>query len=226
MYYHPCGLSKENLGENIPRRQGKYSQKIADWMFKKLGWRMVGELPNVPQVVLLAVPHTSNLDGMYGILALLALDADIRLMGKKELFRVPVLASFLRWVGIEPIDRGKKGSVLQASIERFKTGKPLFLGLAPEGTRKFTKGWKTGFYYLALGANVPIVPVAMDYATKEIRFMHPFYPTGDIERDLPKLYLYYQGVVPYHPDKLSAPLQALTFLSATDKTDCPDIKKI
>lgn len=225
-YYKDTPITPNSLGGNIPRRHGKLSQKLASWFLKTTGWQTVGEIPDIPQAVILAVPHTSNIDGVYALPALVAMDIDIRLMGKKELFRVPVLASFLRWVGIEPIDRGKKGSVLQASIERFKTGKPLFLGLAPEGTRKFTKGWKTGFYYLALGANVPIVPVAMDYATKEIRFMHPFYPTGDIERDLPKLYLYYQGVVPYHPDKLSAPLQALTFLSATDKTDCPDIKKI
>lgn len=99
--------------------------------------------------------------------------------------------------------------MLDAAIARFKTGKPLFLGLAPEGTRKFTDTWKTGFYYLAMGAGVPIIPVAMDYKTRQIRFMTPFYPTGDIDADLPKIYAYYQGVIPKHPDNLSLPLQQL-----------------
>ena len=130
-------------------------------------------------------------------------------MGKKELFAVPLLSQFLRWAGVIPIDRDKKGSVLQANIDRFNTGKPLFLALAPEGTRGYTQSWKTGFYYLAWQAGVPIIPVAMDYATKEIRFMTPFYPTGDIDVDLPKIYQYFAGVVPKHPQFLSKPLQEL-----------------
>jgi 1-acyl-sn-glycerol-3-phosphate acyltransferase len=81
------------------------------------------------------------------------------------------------------------------------------LGLAPEGTRQYTKEWKTGFYYLAVGANVPILPVAMDYKTKEIRFMSLVYPTGDIAGDLEKIYRQYQGVVPRYPERLSQPLQ-------------------
>lgn len=208
-YYDNVPLSRETLGGHVPRRQGNWAQKIAKRCFKYSGWRMVGSLPDLPQMVLIAAPHTSNIDGVYAIPAILALDADIRLLGKKELFSVPVLASFLRWAGVMPIDRDKKGSVLQANIARFKTGAPLILGLAPEGTRSHTSAWKTGFYYLALGAGVPIVPVAMDYGTREIRFMHPFYPTGDIDSDLPKLYAYYQGVLPKHADRLSAPLQAL-----------------
>ena len=134
-------------------------------------------------------------------------------MGKHTLFKVPVFAQLLKWIGVVPIDRGNKGSVLQASIDKFKTGKPLFLGLAPEGTRQYTKDWKTGFYYLALGAGVPILPVAMDYKTKEIRFMSPVYPTGDIDVDLPKIYAQYRGVVPRYPERLSQPLQDINHLA-------------
>ncbi|AWY19499.1 lysophospholipid acyltransferase family protein [Moraxella bovis] len=198
------------LGDNVPRRHGKIAPRLARAFLDKTGWRITGEIPNVSQAVLLAVPHTSNMDGVYAIPTLLALDVNIKLLGKKQLFKLPIMSHFLTWAGVIPIDRDKKGSVLQANIDRFKTGKPLFLGLAPEGTRGYTDEWKTGFYYLAVGAGVPILPVAMDYKTKEVRFMPLFYPTGDIEKDLPKIYAYYNGVEGRHVGKMSKPLQDLS----------------
>ena len=200
-------LSKKQLGNLVPRRGNKVAPVIAAALLKAAGWRTVGEIPNIPQAVVLALPHTSNVDGVYAIPGLFALDLKISIMGKHTLFKVPVLAQLLNWIGVVPIDRSNKGSVLQASIDRFKTGEPLFLGLSPEGTREYTKNWKTGFYYLAVGAGVPILPVALDYKTKEIRFMSLVYPTGNIEADLPKIYVQYQGVLPRHPERLSQPLK-------------------
>ncbi len=200
-------LSKKHLGNLVPRRGNKAAPIIASALLKAAGWRTVGEIPNIPQAVVLALPHTSNVDGIYAIPSLFALDLKISIMGKHTLFKVPLFAQLLNWIGVTPIDRGNKGSVLQASIDKFKTGKPLFLGLAPEGTRQYTESWKSGFYYLAVGAGVPILPVAMDYKTKEIRFMSLVYPSGDIDADLPKIYAQYQGVIPRHPERLSQPLQ-------------------
>lgn len=155
------------------------------------------------------MPHTSNVDGVYAIPAVLSLDFGISLMGKKSLFKNPIMGAFMRWAGVIPINRKAKGSVLQATIDKFKEGKPLFIGLAPEGTRGYTKEWKSGFYYIAVGADVPIIPVAMDYKTKEIRFMNPVYPTGDYEADLAKILEMYRGVEPKDPSGLSQPLQDL-----------------
>lgn len=200
-------LSKDQLGNLIPRRGGKVAPVVASAFLKATGWRTVGEIPNISQAVVLALPHTSNVDGIYSIPSLFALDLQISIMAKHTLFKVPVLAQLLNWIGVIPINRGHKGSVLQASIDKFKTGEPLFLGLAPEGTRQYTENWKTGFYYLAVGAGVPILPVAMDYKTKEIRFLSLVYPSGDIEADLPKIYTQYKGVIPRHPERLSQPLQ-------------------
>lgn len=163
-------LRRKDLGNLIPKRGGKVVPIIASWLLKAVGWRTVGEIPDISQAVVLALPHTSNVDGIYAIPSLFALDLKISIMGKHTLFKMPVLAQLLNWIGIVPIDRSNKGSVLQASIDKFKTGEPLFLGLSPEGTRKYTEFWKTGFYYLALGAKVPILPVALDYKTKEVRF--------------------------------------------------------
>ncbi|WP_083499643.1 lysophospholipid acyltransferase family protein [Psychrobacter piscatorii] len=200
-------LSREQVGDNVPRRGNKVSPVIGSWLMRAAGWRTVGEIPNISQAVVLALPHTSNVDGVYAIPSLFALDLKISIMAKHTLFRVPLLSQLLYWMGIIPINRTDKGSVLQASIDKFKIGKPLFLGLAPEGTRKYTESWKTGFYYLALGAGVPILPVALDYNTKEVRFLSLVHPTGDIEADLPKIYAQYQGVMPRHPERLSQPLQ-------------------
>ena len=200
-------LSKKHLGDKVPKRGNKFAPVIASALLKASGWRTVGEIPNISQAVVLALPHTSNVDGIYAIPSLFALDIKISIMGKHTLFKVPVFAQLLNWIGVIPIDRGNKGSVLQASIDKFKTGEPLFLGLSPEGTRQYTESWKTGFYYLAVGAGVPILPVAMDYNTKEIRFMSLVYPTGDIEADLPKIYPQYKGVLPRHLERLSQPLQ-------------------
>ena len=200
-------LSKKQLGNLVPKRGNKIAPVIASALLKAAGWRTVGEIPNIPQAVVLALPHTSNVDGVYAIPSLFALDLKISIMGKHTLFKIPLLAQLMNWIGVVPIDRSNKGSVLQSSIDQFKTGEPLFLGLSPEGTREYTEKWKTGFYYLAVGAGVPILPVALDYKTKEIRFMSLVYPTGDIEADLPKIYAQYKGVLPRHPERLSQPLK-------------------
>ncbi len=200
-------LHKKDLGNLVPKRHGSIVPPLSAWLMKRVGWRTVGEIPNISQAVVLALPHTSNMDGVYALPSLFALDIKISIMGKHTLFKVPVLKQLLTWTGIIPINRSAKGSVLQASIDKFKTGEPLFLGLSPEGTRDYTQSWKTGFYYLAVGANVPILPVALDYNTKEVRFLTPVYPTGDIEADLPKIYEQYRGVMPRHPERLSQPLQ-------------------
>lgn len=200
-------LTRKDLGNLVPKRNGSIVPPISSWLMKVAGWRTVGEIPNISQAVVLALPHTSNIDGVYALPSLFALDIKISIMGKHTLFKVPVLKQLLQWMGIIPIDRSDRGSVLQTSIDKFKNGEPLFLGLSPEGTRDYTESWKTGFYYLALGANVPILPVALDYNTKEVRFLSLVYPTGDIEADLPKIYEQYRGVLPRHPERLSQPLQ-------------------
>lgn len=200
-------LNRKDLGALIPKRGGKLAPIVGSWLMKSAGWKTVGTIPNISQAVVLAIPHTSNVDGLYALPCLFSLDLKISIMGKHTLFKVPVLAQLIRWLGIIPINREAKGSVLQASIDKFQNNKPLFLGLAPEGTRNYTKNWKTGFYYLAVGANVPILPVALDYHTKEVRFLELIYPTGNIEEDLPRIYAQYGGVIPFHPERLSQPLQ-------------------
>lgn len=202
-------LDPSQFGSNVPRRDDPNIAKLAAKYLKMRGWQLVGEMPNVKQLVMLAVPHTSNEDGWNAVMGILTLGIDVKLMGKKELFRIPVIGPFLKWGGMISIDRQKKGSTLQATLEQFNQQDQLWLALAPEGTRSYTDKWKTGFYHIAVGAGVPILPIAMDYKTKQIRFMPLFYPTGDYDADLPKILERYRGVLGKHSEKMSQPLQDL-----------------
>ena len=200
-------LDPSQFGSNVPRRDDPNIAKLAAKYLKMRGWQLVGEMPNVKQLVMLAVPHTSNEDGWNAVMGILTLGIDVKLMGKKELFLIPVIGPFLFFWGMISIDRHKKGSTLQATLEQFNQQDQLWLALAPEGTRSYTDKWKTGFYHIAVGAGVPILPIAMDYKTKQIRFMPLFYPTGDYDADLPKILENYRGVLGKHFEKMSQPLQ-------------------
>ncbi|WP_296404075.1 lysophospholipid acyltransferase family protein [Psychrobacter sp.] len=200
-------LSHKLLGEMVPKRGGALASRIGQLLIKAMGWKLVGSIPNVPKAVMLAMPHTSNFDGLYSIPAILALDLDVKLLGKDSLFKYPILSDFFKWAGVIPINRSKKGTVLQASIDQMKRSQSLFLGLAPEGTRGYSEQLKTGFYYIAKESGVPIIPVAMDYKTKEIRFLEPIYTTGDIDADMQKILIQYKEVVPKHPEKMAKALQ-------------------
>ena len=207
--YSLAELDYDDLGELLPRRHRPLATKVARRLLSLLGWRLLGKLPNVPQAVIIGAPHTSNVDGVPAILTMLALGLDIKVMGKKQLFSVPILSQFLTWVGVIAIDRDKKGSVLQANIDRFATGTPLLMALAPEGTRNYTDSFRTGFYYLAMGAGVPIIPVALDYPTKTVRFLEVCYPTGDYQADLAVILSAYRGIEGRHPSQMAQVLQDL-----------------
>lgn len=202
-------LDYDALGDRLPRRHRPLATALARKTLRLLGWRLLGKIPNISQAVIIGAPHTSNVDGVPALLTMLALGLDIKIMGKKQLFAVPIMAQILAWVGVIPIDRDAKGSVLQANIDRFATGAPLLLALAPEGTRKYSAAFRTGFYYLAMRAGVPIVPVALDYPTKTVRFLPVFYPTGDYDADLAVILENYRGIKGYHPDQMAQALQDL-----------------
>ena len=209
MNINQTSVDPSQFGSNVPRRHDPKIAKLAAKYLQITGWQVVGEVPDVKQLVMLAAPHTSNEDGWNAVMGILSVGIDFKLMGKKELFRLPLIGPFLKWGGMISIDRQKKGSTLQATLEQFKQQDQLWLALAPEGTRSYTDKWKTGFYHIAVGAGVPILPIAMDYNTKQIRFMPLFYPTGDYDADLPKILERYRGVLGKHFEKMSQPLQDL-----------------
>jgi len=171
------------VGDLVQRRGNLVSRTIARFMMLASGWRFEGALPNLEQFVLIVAPHTSNWDFPIGVMAMFALDVRATFLGKDTLFKPPFGFVF-RWMGGLPVDRRSPHNVVEQTIGYFKTRDRVILALSPEGTRKKIPRWRTGFYWVAVGAGVPIVPVALDYPRKRYVIHAPRMMTGDAERDI------------------------------------------
>lgn len=195
------------LPPQVPRRGGGISCRVAAALLRLLGWRVAGSVPDVAKCVVVAVPHTSNFDGLYVLPAMLALDLKMSIFGKKSLFAVPGLAAFLRWAGVMPLDRDRAGGVVDEAVAAFRRSGQLFLGISPEGTRHAAPKWKSGYWRIARGAGVPVLPVAIDYGRREVRFLPLFTPTADMAADHAALAALFRGIEPKHKHRLSWPLR-------------------
>ncbi|HEY9036166.1 MAG TPA: lysophospholipid acyltransferase family protein [Pseudomonadales bacterium] len=163
------------------------------------GWRVTGELPvNEPKYVLIGAPHTSNWDFLLMLLAVLHKRMDIHWMGKDSLFRGP-LGPVMRWLGGIAIDRSQANGLVDQMVAVYQQSAAMVVTIPPEGTRKKVERWKTGFYWIAHKAGVPIVLGYADFGRKEVGFGPLFYPTGDIARDMPLIQAFYQDKQAKHP---------------------------
>lgn len=168
---------------------------LTKFIFHKLmGWKIDGDFsPQIKKSVIIVIPHTSWHDFYLGIFSRRIEKVQINFIGKKELFKWP-LGWYFRYMGGAPIDRTSGQNKVEAIAAIFAGRDEFRLSLAPEGTRKKVATWKTGYYYIAQSANVPIIPVAFDYKTKTIILHKPFYITNDIEADTKFLRSLYVGV--------------------------------
>lgn len=159
---------------------------------KLTGWRIEGELPaEATRSVLIAAPHTSNWDLPYTLMVAFALNLNVYWMGKQSIFRPP-FRGLMKWLGGIPVNREQSTNLVAASAQAIREASgSLQLIVPPEGTRSKTRYWKTGFYYIALGAGVPIVTAYMDYATKRSGLGPIFVPTGNIEADMSAIKAFY-----------------------------------
>lgn len=184
-----------------PRRASPFVALVGRVVFRLLGWKCKGETPTANKYVILAAPHTSNWDGFFLILAAAMLKLDFSFFGKDTLFKGP-LGWFLRSVGGIPLDRSRHQSFVAQAVSWFESHERFALGVAPEGTRQFTPGWRRGFYYIALQAKVPIVMGYIDYAKEEGGILpEVLIPSGDIERDFETLARLYGPLTARHPDR-------------------------
>jgi len=149
------------------------------------GWRIEGALPaDASKAVLIAAPHTSNWDLPYTLMVAFALRLNIYWMGKQSIFKPP-FRGVMRWLGGIPVNREQSTNLVAASVAAIQAADgPLQLIVPPEGTRSKTRYWKTGFYHIAVGAQVPIVMAYMDYHDKRSGLGPVFVPTGDVEADM------------------------------------------
>ncbi|MDX1542328.1 MAG: 1-acyl-sn-glycerol-3-phosphate acyltransferase [Christiangramia sp.] len=162
--------------------------------FNILGWKLENHFdPAVKKCVVIVVPHTSSYDFFIGILVRKVIGVHIDFVGKKELFRPP-FGWYFKMVGGSPIDRTGNQKKVDAIAELFEKNEVFRLALSPEGTRKKTERWKTGFYFIALKARVPVIPVAFDFGTRTVTIHTPFHPGGNLEKDLVEIQHLYKGV--------------------------------
>ena len=174
--------------------------RISKALLRLWGFKIEGRYPHeVKKMVIIVFPHTSNWDFPVGLLVRSALKADIKYVGKSSLFRFP-FGGLFRWLGGYPVDRSKNNNFVDAVIDILNKEDCFAITLTPEGTRKKVTQLKTGFYYIADGAQVPIVMVKFDWAKKIVGFSEPFYTTGDYDADMIKVLSYYKGVKGYHPE--------------------------
>ena len=169
-------------------------KKIYKWIFYNLiGWKIKGFMdPEIRKSVLMVVPHTSWHDFYIGLIARGIIDLEMNFVAKKELFVFNHY--YFKWMGGAPLDRSKNKNSVEHIASIFKSRETFRLAISPEGTRKKVTEWKTGFYYIALQANVPIIPVAFDYENKQVILNPAFYPTGIIDADFKLLKNYFTGV--------------------------------
>ena len=160
-----------------------------------MGWEFEGSWPEgVKKSVVIVVPHTSWHDFYLGLLVRRILGVDIKFLAKKELFKPP-FGWYFRWMGGTPLDRTPGQKKVEAIANIFKNKEELRLAMSPEGTRKKVKDWKTGFYYIARSAEVPIVMIAFDFGRKKVKLSRPLYVTADKERDFDKIRSFYKEVI-------------------------------
>ncbi|SHJ15116.1 1-acyl-sn-glycerol-3-phosphate acyltransferase [Algibacter luteus] len=165
--------------------------------FKIIGWRIIGNTnfskDTIKKAVIIAAPHTSWHDFYIGILLRAVVGVKTNFIGKKELFVFP-LGWFFRKLGGAPINRQSNENKVDAIAKLFDQHDEFRMTLAPEGTRKKVTSWRTGFYFIAKQANVPIIMFTLDFENKQNKVSEPFYPTDDMEADFEYMYDFYKGV--------------------------------
>lgn len=163
---------------------------------KILGWKVTGfkDFHNVKKAVIIAVPHTSWHDFYIGVLLRSVIGVKANFIAKKSLFN-PLTGWIFRSLGGAAVTRKGNERQVDAIARHFENRDVFRMAIAPEGTRKKVEQWKTGFYYIAKKANVPIVMFTLDFKNKENRFSEPFYPTDDIKADFKLMRGFFEGVV-------------------------------
>ena len=177
---------------------------LARWisvaMLRLLGWRIEGQAPSEQKYVLIAAPHTSNWDFPYTLMVCFALRLRVYWMGKASLFP-PVFGQVMHWLGGIAVNRSRSGNLVQSTVDAFNANQRLTVIVPPEGTRGKVTHWKTGFYYIALGAGVPIALGYLDFSLKTAGIGKMFMPTGDLLADMEEIKKFYSGIHGKNPQQ-------------------------
>lgn len=169
---------------------------FSKFIFWLIGWKITGSTLDpkiIKKSIFIAIPHTSNWDFPLGIMARSIIRFKITYMMKSTMFKPP-FGWFFRMMNGMPVERSKSTNFVDAAIKLYNSKDSLHTVIAPEGTRKKVDKLKTGFYYIAKGANIPMIFAAFDFGKKEVRFSDPYLPTDDKEKDFQVLEDFFKGV--------------------------------
>ncbi len=165
-----------------------------------MGWKIIGNTPNITKYIVISAPHTSNWDFLIGRCFAYIRGIKPKYLIKSELYIWP-LSILIRWNGGVPVYRKTAKDMVNQVVDRLNKTDEMILGIAPEGTREKVEKWKTGFYYIAQEAKIPIVLLYMDYTKKEIGYFDVFWPSGNLQNDLNIIQNFYQEVQGKYPEK-------------------------
>ena len=177
-------------------------RKLCVFFLKLFGWNYELSIEIPDKCVICVAPHTSNWDYIIGMLFYTSIGGRPKVLMKKEWFFFPINYLF-KSMGALPVDRKKKTSTTDQMVELFHSESHLQLAVSPEGTRRKNTQWRTGFYYIALKAGVPIILAYIDYSKKEVGVKKTFYPTGDVDNDIEEIKSCYTDVQAKHPRKFA-----------------------
>lgn len=186
---------------------GSLLRRVAVGLLRLAGWD-VKPFPDVPRAIVVGGPHTSNWDGVLGIVSGIALSLHARFMIKHTLFKGP-LGWLLKKLGAIPVNRSRAGGVVGQTVTELNRHERIIIVMTPEGTRSSADKWKTGFHHIARQAGVPIVLATADYGKKQLSYPLVLEPGDDLEADMQRIYECFSQVTPRHPEKLSRPVKVL-----------------
>jgi 1-acyl-sn-glycerol-3-phosphate acyltransferase len=181
------------IGEFVPRRGNWITRLAARSILRLFGWYIVGEVPNSRKILMIGGPHTSAWDYIMTLLTAISLGGDLHYLAKQSFFANP-LGSLIRWTGGIAVDRQHSRGFVGQMVDEFERRDSFMLALMPEGSRSTVGEWRSGFYYIALGAGVPITLVIFDFGNRRMRLGPILTPSGDYEADLPVIQSYFAGV--------------------------------
>lgn len=194
----PAGLPPVPPG--VPRWGNAFTRWFGRTGLRLMRFRIVADLPDLKQFVVIGAPHTTNWDFVVAMLLLFTTGIRIHWLGKHTIFRWP-FGGFMRALGGIPVDRRQAADIVGQAVAQFRTHERFALGLSPEGTRSRTERWKSGFYRIATTAGVPIILGVIDFRRRELRLGEVFHPTGDYEADLVRIRAIYRPDQAKYPEK-------------------------
>ena len=193
-------VSKDQVPFHFRGKRSHFFQWLGVEALFALGWQISGSIPNEERIVIIAAPHTSNWDFIVGMSSILALNLNVKWLGKKSLF-MPGISWFFKWLGGIPVDRNNPNTLIEHIVKIVDRENGLMIGVAPEGSRKKVDRWKSGFLRIASQTKSKIMFIGIDAPSKTLKIGQLFEPSGDTEKDIIFVMDYYKQFKGINPNQ-------------------------